>query len=75
MTNEAKELNFKFDLILINLNCHKWLVTTILNSADYLYFTNGTSLKYCEGPVKHQMEKGFVRHDGQHKLSWTPDAL
>lgn len=69
VTNETKELNFKFGLILINLNlnCHKWLVTTILNSTQYLHFTNGTSLQSCEGPVKHQMGKGFERPDGQHE--------
>lgn len=43
-------------------------MTTILNSTDVdLHFTNRTFLKNCEGPVKHQMEKGFKRHDGQHK--------
>ena len=65
VTNETKELNFKFYL---NLNSHKWLVTTILNSTEVdPHFTNGTSLEYCESPLKHCLEKGLKRHDGQHE--------
>lgn len=75
MTNEAKELNFKFDLILINLNCHKWLVTIISNSADYLYFTNGASLKYCEDPIKLHMERALRGMMGSTNISWNPEAL
>ena len=75
MTNETKELNFKLCLILITLNAnsHKWLVTTIVNSTEVdLHVTNGTS---PECPVKHEMEKSFERHDGQHNISWNPGAL
>lgn len=48
VTNKTEELNIKFHLIF------KWLVTTMLNSAEVeLYFTNGISLEYFEDLVKY----------------------
>ena len=34
VSSATEELNFKFYLILINLNSHMWLLATVLDSAE-----------------------------------------
>lgn len=76
MTSDTKKLNFNFFNVNFNLNNHKWLVTAISDSTEVdLQFTNSASLEYCGGPVKHQVKRGFERHDGQHKHERNPGAL
>ena len=51
VAGKTEKLNFKFYIMLINLNNHMWLVVTVLGSTDYIFIVAENLLVSSSYPI------------------------